>query len=154
MRMNGWLSWQNEVSEICFLCALHASTVHQSRQKELLEQMRPVPLTLAGDGRCDSPGHTAPYGTYTLLETDYASAPTAAVLTRIRQRRRLSTAVQTRPARSAAYDEKLHSCASCGTAQNKVPGVQVGTGAGLCLPYSFMERPEIVTKNGPFQGHP
>ncbi|XP_064465216.1 uncharacterized protein LOC135376632 [Ornithodoros turicata] len=43
--------------------------VFLSRQAELLDRLRPVPLTLAGDGRCDSPGHTALYGTYTLLET-------------------------------------------------------------------------------------
>ncbi|XP_064463570.1 uncharacterized protein LOC135374560 [Ornithodoros turicata] len=43
--------------------------VYMSKQAELLDQLRPVPLTLAGDGRCDSPGHTALYGTYTLLET-------------------------------------------------------------------------------------
>ncbi|XP_064472535.1 uncharacterized protein LOC135387046 [Ornithodoros turicata] len=39
------------------------------KQAEILDQLRPLPLTLAGDGRCDSPGHTALYGTYTLLET-------------------------------------------------------------------------------------
>ncbi|XP_064482979.1 uncharacterized protein LOC135395819 [Ornithodoros turicata] len=43
--------------------------VFLSRQAELLDRLRPVPLTLAGDSRCDSPGHTALYGTYTLLET-------------------------------------------------------------------------------------
>ncbi|XP_064470217.1 uncharacterized protein LOC135384967 [Ornithodoros turicata] len=45
------------------------SYVYQTRQKELLGQLQPRPLTIAGDGRCDSPGHTALYGTYTLLET-------------------------------------------------------------------------------------
>ena len=25
-------------------------------------------MTLAGDGRCDSPGHSAKYGTYTMLD--------------------------------------------------------------------------------------
>ncbi|XP_064482816.1 uncharacterized protein LOC135395651 [Ornithodoros turicata] len=43
--------------------------VYLMRQAEILDQLRPLPLTLAGDGRCDSPGHTALYGTYTLLET-------------------------------------------------------------------------------------
>lgn len=28
------------------------------------------PVTLAGDGRCDSPGHSAKYGTYTMLDVD------------------------------------------------------------------------------------
>ncbi|XP_064462597.1 uncharacterized protein LOC135373305 [Ornithodoros turicata] len=41
--------------------------VYLMRQAEILDQLRPLPLTLAGDG--DSPGHTALYGTYTLLET-------------------------------------------------------------------------------------
>ena len=27
-------------------------------------------LVLAGDGRCDSPGHSAKYGTYTLMQAD------------------------------------------------------------------------------------
>ncbi|XP_064478630.1 uncharacterized protein LOC135391970 isoform X2 [Ornithodoros turicata] len=43
--------------------------VYMSKQADILDQLRPVPLVLAGDGRCDSPGHTALYGTYTLLET-------------------------------------------------------------------------------------
>ena len=27
-------------------------------------------LTLTGDGRCDSPGYTAKYGTYTVMDSD------------------------------------------------------------------------------------
>ncbi|XP_064463604.1 uncharacterized protein LOC135374593 isoform X2 [Ornithodoros turicata] len=45
------------------------NNVYETKQQQLLEELRPVPLTLAGDGRCDSQGHTALYGTYTLLET-------------------------------------------------------------------------------------
>lgn len=38
-------------------------------QKLLLEQLRGRTLCLAGDGRADSPGHSADFGAYTLLET-------------------------------------------------------------------------------------
>ncbi|XP_064479759.1 uncharacterized protein LOC135393196 [Ornithodoros turicata] len=43
--------------------------VYQAKQKEILDELQQKPLIVAGDGRCDSPGHTALYGTYTLLET-------------------------------------------------------------------------------------
>ena len=39
----------------------------QSRVINTLKD-RVEPVTLAGDGRCDSPGHSAKYGTYTMLD--------------------------------------------------------------------------------------
>lgn len=37
----------------------------------ILQELRQKPLVkLNGDGRCDSPGHNAKYGTYTLMESD------------------------------------------------------------------------------------
>ena len=39
-----------------------------TQQKEILRSFRGHPLVLAGDGRCDSPGHNAKYGTYSLIE--------------------------------------------------------------------------------------
>ncbi len=36
-------------------------------QAELLSSVQDN-LILGGDGRCDSPGHTAKYGTYTLMD--------------------------------------------------------------------------------------
>lgn len=44
------------------------STVYQSKQVALLSSLRNHPLVLAGDGRADSPGHSAKYGTYSVLE--------------------------------------------------------------------------------------
>ena len=37
-------------------------------QDQLLDQLRDTELTLGGDGRCCSPGHTAKYGSYTLMD--------------------------------------------------------------------------------------
>ena len=39
-----------------------------TQQNEILRSFRGQPLVLAGDGRCDSPGHNAKYGTYSLME--------------------------------------------------------------------------------------
>ena len=38
------------------------------QQKEALQSLRGQHLVLAGDGRCDSPGHNAKYGTYSVME--------------------------------------------------------------------------------------
>ncbi|XP_049521742.1 uncharacterized protein LOC125944725 [Dermacentor silvarum] len=42
----------------------------QSQQKSVIEEARHQPRSLAGDGRCDTPGHSADFGTYTLLDTE------------------------------------------------------------------------------------
>jgi len=42
-------------------------TVWTRRQTQLLEDHKDEPLGLGGDGRCDTPGHSAKYGTYTFL---------------------------------------------------------------------------------------
>ncbi|KAH7972204.1 hypothetical protein HPB52_009145 [Rhipicephalus sanguineus] len=41
-----------------------------SHQRTLIEEAKHQPRSLAGDGRCDTPGHSADFGTYTLLDTD------------------------------------------------------------------------------------
>ena len=38
------------------------------QQREILQSFRGQPLVLAGDGRCDSPGDNAKYGTYNVME--------------------------------------------------------------------------------------
>ena len=38
------------------------------QQRGILQSFRGKPLVLAGDGRCDSPGHNAKYGTYSVME--------------------------------------------------------------------------------------
>lgn len=45
------------------------SKVWKEEQTALLTAMRGSQLHLAGDGRADSPGYSAKYGTYTLLDT-------------------------------------------------------------------------------------
>ncbi|KAG0424546.1 hypothetical protein HPB47_028228 [Ixodes persulcatus] len=45
------------------------SEVWLSEQASLLDGLRGRKLSLAGDGRCDTPGHSADFGTYTLMET-------------------------------------------------------------------------------------
>lgn len=39
-----------------------------NQQREVLQSFRGERLVVAGDGRCDSPGHNAKYGTYSILE--------------------------------------------------------------------------------------
>ncbi|XP_064462622.1 uncharacterized protein LOC135373332 [Ornithodoros turicata] len=43
--------------------------VWAKEQSALLEELKDKPLHLAGDARCDSPGHTALHGTYALMDT-------------------------------------------------------------------------------------
>ena len=54
---------------------LHAavSNVWSRHQSEYMEVLRAFdePLTIGGDGRCDSPGHSAKYGAYNLMELRY-----------------------------------------------------------------------------------
>ncbi len=40
------------------------------QQKALLECLKDKVLTLGGDGRCDTPGHCAKYGSYTIMDLD------------------------------------------------------------------------------------
>lgn len=42
--------------------------VWNRKQNELFEQASGRELVLAGDGRSDSPGHSAKYGTYTVVD--------------------------------------------------------------------------------------
>lgn len=42
----------------------------KDRQSEILATLQRKQLILAGDGRCDSPGFSAKYGTYTLMDTN------------------------------------------------------------------------------------
>ncbi|KAH7985712.1 hypothetical protein HPB52_025454 [Rhipicephalus sanguineus] len=44
--------------------------VWTAQQQHLLQEARGRPLTLAGDGRADSPGYSAKFGTYTLLDVE------------------------------------------------------------------------------------
>ena len=48
----------------------HILNVWQLQQKSLCQQAGNNKLTLLGDGRSDSPGHCAKFGTYTLLNAD------------------------------------------------------------------------------------
>ncbi|CAN8004831.1 unnamed protein product, partial [Ixodes hexagonus] len=52
----------------CYLLSA-VTEVWLFEQAALLDQLRGTKLCLAGDGRADTPGHCADFGTYTLLET-------------------------------------------------------------------------------------
>ncbi|CAN7990177.1 unnamed protein product [Ixodes hexagonus] len=52
----------------CYLLPA-VTEVWLSEQARLLDSLRQTKLCLAGDGRSDTPGHSADFGTYTLLET-------------------------------------------------------------------------------------
>lgn len=43
---------------------------HQTQYMEVLQAFD-EPLTIGGDGRCDSPGHSAKYGSYNLMELSH-----------------------------------------------------------------------------------
>ena len=45
-------------------------SVWETKQSTLLDQCRAtgVPLTIGGDGRADSPGHSAKYGSYGIID--------------------------------------------------------------------------------------
>ena len=46
------------------------NSVWMLTQAGLLEERRNRPVKLAGDGRCCSPGHTAKYGSYSLMDAE------------------------------------------------------------------------------------
>lgn len=48
---------------------LHLSQVWDQHQTEMLYQLRSGSVDICGDGRCDSPGHSAKYLTYSFLCT-------------------------------------------------------------------------------------
>ncbi|KAM7298679.1 uncharacterized protein ISCGN_019255 [Ixodes scapularis] len=52
----------------CYLLPA-VTDVWRAEQQALIDSLRGRPLRLAGDGRSDSPGFSALYGTYSLLET-------------------------------------------------------------------------------------
>ena len=52
-----------------YLCPVVNET-WKSHQESILENFKDNPLHLLGDGRCDSPGYSAKYCTYTLVEQD------------------------------------------------------------------------------------
>ena len=46
---------------------VHTNYIRQ--QEAVIEYLRGNQLHLSGDGRCDSPGYSAKYGTYTLMDS-------------------------------------------------------------------------------------
>ena len=46
---------------------VHINYIRQ--QEAVIEYLRGNQLHLSGDGRCDSPGYSAKYGTYTLMDS-------------------------------------------------------------------------------------
>jgi hypothetical protein len=42
----------------------------EKQQEQLLQTLKDHKLVLGGDARCDSPGHSAKYGSYTLMDLD------------------------------------------------------------------------------------
>lgn len=53
----------------CFVFGSHRQ-VWNKRQHDMFKDAEGRRLTLAGDGRADSPGHSAKYGTYTMLDVE------------------------------------------------------------------------------------
>ena len=47
------------------------SVLHESQTVPLCQCLvRGSPLTIGGDGRCDSPGHSARFGSYGIVDID------------------------------------------------------------------------------------
>ena len=42
----------------------------REHQEEVLDKVRNTEVVAGGDGRCDSPGHSAKYGTYSIVDTN------------------------------------------------------------------------------------
>ena len=42
--------------------------VYQGQQRQLVNSVNDRKVVIGGDGRCDSPGHNAKYGSYSLME--------------------------------------------------------------------------------------
>ncbi|XP_077514666.1 uncharacterized protein LOC144125286 [Amblyomma americanum] len=51
-------------------CTLFCFQVWKEEQKSLLQELQGQQVNLAGDGRADSPGFSAKYGTYTLMDVE------------------------------------------------------------------------------------
>jgi solute carrier family 8 (sodium/calcium exchanger) len=49
------------------------SNVWKKQQNDMIQLLQAYnkPLSLGGDARCDSPGYSAKYGSYTLMELEY-----------------------------------------------------------------------------------
>ena len=49
---------------------IYCNNIFSSSKEKLIEEYHSKTVSLAGDGRCDSPGNSAKYCTYTLLDID------------------------------------------------------------------------------------
>lgn len=58
-----------EVSTYCCAEDIPAATVHSADQHQSWRE-RIDEVIVGGDGRCDSPGHSAKYGTYSLMDAE------------------------------------------------------------------------------------
>ena len=52
--------------------AIISASVWETKQQKLLTECRSrgTPLSIGGDGRADSPGHSAKYGSYGIIDLD------------------------------------------------------------------------------------
>ena len=48
---------------------VHINYTRQQASEAVVEYLRGEQLHLSGDGRCDSPGYSAKYGTYSLMDS-------------------------------------------------------------------------------------